>query len=122
YVMYVYLFFFFFSSRRRHTRSKRDWSSDVCSSDLCRQFGHGYDLPERLLLRVVVRNELVAVGKVAGHEQIVAARELWLHFLRDRPLVLGEHDRREERSKRRAFADEPSDFLLVHRDSCRPVV
>src|SRR5699024_12147464 len=26
--------FFFFSSRRRHTRSKRDWSSDVCSSDL----------------------------------------------------------------------------------------
>src|SRR5699024_11928958 len=33
--MYVlYLYFFFFSSRRRHTRSKRDWSSDVCSSDL----------------------------------------------------------------------------------------
>src|SRR5438105_10966783 len=25
---------FFFSSRRRHTRSTRDWSSDVCSSDL----------------------------------------------------------------------------------------
>src|SRR5438067_11094856 len=29
--------FFFFSSRRRHTRSKRDWSSDVCSSDLAGQ-------------------------------------------------------------------------------------
>src|SRR5699024_11919221 len=29
-----YLVLFFFSSRRRHTRSKRDWSSDVCSSDL----------------------------------------------------------------------------------------
>src|SRR5207249_6405439 len=28
---------FFFSSRRRHTRSKRDWSSDVCSSDLATQ-------------------------------------------------------------------------------------
>src|SRR5438874_13644742 len=27
---------FFFSSRRRHTRSLRDWSSDVCSSDLLR--------------------------------------------------------------------------------------
>src|SRR3712207_3289824 len=27
--------FFFFSSRRRHTRYWRDWSSDVCSSDLC---------------------------------------------------------------------------------------
>src|SRR2546422_1830756 len=30
------LFFFFFSSRRRHTRCSRDWSSDVCSSDLLR--------------------------------------------------------------------------------------
>src|SRR6266852_9356016 len=28
------MFFFFFSSRRRHTRCYRDWSSDVCSSDL----------------------------------------------------------------------------------------
>src|SRR5256884_7475983 len=27
-------FMFFFSSRRRHTRCSRDWSSDVCSSDL----------------------------------------------------------------------------------------
>src|SRR5690606_39528057 len=28
------IIFFFFSSRRRHTRFSRDWSSDVCSSDL----------------------------------------------------------------------------------------
>src|SRR5687768_13433268 len=33
------MFIFFFSSRRRHTRCSRDWSSDVCSSDL-------FDLPE----------------------------------------------------------------------------
>src|SRR5690349_22399325 len=33
-VFVVCFFFFFFSSRRRHTRSLRDWSSDVCSSDL----------------------------------------------------------------------------------------
>src|SRR4030042_4057762 len=34
--MGVYVFFvFFFPSRRRHTRCSRDWSSDVCSSDLC---------------------------------------------------------------------------------------
>src|SRR5438874_12346139 len=32
-----FFFFFFFSSRRRHTRSLRDWSSDVCSSDLITQ-------------------------------------------------------------------------------------
>src|SRR3712207_5555431 len=31
---YKYMLFFFFSSRRRHTRYWRDWSSDVCSSDL----------------------------------------------------------------------------------------
>src|SRR2546422_3796612 len=31
--------FFFFSSRRRHTRCSRDWSSDVCSSDLVALFG-----------------------------------------------------------------------------------
>src|SRR2546428_11034323 len=31
------MYFFFFSSRRRHTRSDRDWSSDVCSSDLIGQ-------------------------------------------------------------------------------------
>src|SRR5215471_19366657 len=30
----MFICFFFFSSRRRHTRSLRDWSSDVCSSDL----------------------------------------------------------------------------------------
>src|SRR5687768_18378891 len=30
----LFFFFFFFSSRRRHTRCSRDWSSDVCSSDL----------------------------------------------------------------------------------------
>src|SRR5204862_698650 len=34
YFFFFFFFFFFFSSRRRHTRSLRDWSSDVCSSDL----------------------------------------------------------------------------------------
>src|SRR5207245_8410749 len=29
---------FFFSSRRRHTRCYRDWSSDVCSSDLAKLY------------------------------------------------------------------------------------
>src|SRR5215203_6763209 len=39
----VCMIFFFFSSRRRHTRYWRDWSSDVCSSDL----EHG-NLPGRV--------------------------------------------------------------------------
>src|SRR5207247_8296792 len=38
-VLVYLLFFFFFSSRRRHTRSTRDWSSDVCSSDLAAALG-----------------------------------------------------------------------------------
>src|SRR3989440_7345819 len=37
-------FCFFFSSRRRHTRSDRDWSSDVCSSDLERGQIHDAEL------------------------------------------------------------------------------
>src|SRR3989449_5730268 len=37
---------FFFSSRRRHTRCSRDWSSDVCSSDLVR--GASDRVPEAL--------------------------------------------------------------------------
>src|SRR5947209_4093320 len=45
-----FVVFFFFSSRRRHTRYWRDWSSDVCSSDL-----HPFDAEivaqRRLLLR-----------------------------------------------------------------------
>src|SRR5439155_13994166 len=45
--------FFFFSSRRRHTRWPRDWSSDVCSSDL--------DV-FRLLLGALSLGALAAVG------------------------------------------------------------
>src|SRR5258707_11421838 len=41
--------YFFFSSRRRHTRYWRDWSSDVCSSDLTAwEFG---DLEEVMEIR-----------------------------------------------------------------------
>src|SRR5439155_11564585 len=39
-LVYELSFFFFFSSRRRHTRWPRDWSSDVCSSDLADRGGH----------------------------------------------------------------------------------
>src|SRR5699024_12167277 len=38
FLLFFFFIFFFFSSRRRHTRSKRDWSSDVCSSDLYLKF------------------------------------------------------------------------------------
>src|SRR3712207_9281462 len=43
----LYVFFFFFSSRRRHTRYWRDWSSDVCSSDLSMRDTFDADQPSR---------------------------------------------------------------------------
>src|SRR5207245_5766865 len=45
----MFCLFFFFSSRRRHTRCYRDWSSDVCSSDLLEVLGvHLWLLLQRL--------------------------------------------------------------------------
>src|SRR5690606_40571195 len=53
--------FFFFSSRRRHTRFSRDWSSDVCSSDL--EFVAGHD-----------EISLVAGSPMASGNQTVGVR------------------------------------------------
>src|SRR6266704_5849019 len=68
---------FFFSSRRRHTRSKRDWSSDVCSSDL--------GLYGTLAYRVDRRTSEIGVRIALGaqHGQV-----LWL-ILRESLLVSG---------------------------------
>src|SRR5690606_41072022 len=44
---------FFFSSRRRHTSFSRDWSSDVCSSDLDAMLAYGREAAERGL-RVII--------------------------------------------------------------------
>src|SRR5207249_5535621 len=44
--------FIFLSSRRRHTRSKRDWSSDVCSSDL---IGHDQEITIKELFQVICK-------------------------------------------------------------------
>src|SRR2546429_5354250 len=45
--------FFFFSSRRRHTRCSRDWSSDVCSSDLAHGFLASLNFPGPGYLEVI---------------------------------------------------------------------
>src|SRR5206468_7538216 len=64
---------FFFSSRRRHTRSDRDWSSDVCSSDLLRHVRTG---------RARSRADLVALTGASRNtvsarvDQLIAARLL----------------------------------------------
>src|SRR5206468_9776608 len=50
---------FFFSSRRRHTRSDRDWSSDVCSSDLIALYLLGFELRDPCLQLLIRRDERV---------------------------------------------------------------
>src|SRR5690349_23489875 len=68
----IYLFFFF-SSRRRHTRSLRDWSSDVCSSDLERIAGRTQkpsscvvEAVRHLLRRRTLKIALLGAGLAAG--------------------------------------------------------
>src|SRR5260370_19823467 len=50
-------FFLFFSSRRRHTRFKCDWSSDVCSSDLFETSGEFFGVWERVKTMVPTARE-----------------------------------------------------------------
>src|SRR6266550_7700701 len=82
-------FFFFFSSRRRHTRCSRDWSSDVCSSDL--NAGQlvgtvmiarvwrvaGFELAGSPLVRRAVQIAAIAIALVAaGWLGVTSAREV----------------------------------------------
>src|SRR5258707_13008119 len=62
--MLLRFLFFFFSSRRRHTRYWRDWSSDVCSSDL----------HVRLLAELVTDRE-TTLGMPNGHTRFLALIE-----------------------------------------------
>src|SRR5215217_2085127 len=60
---------FFFSSRRRHTRYWRDWSSDVCSSDLAPTGG------DRQQLGPAVVRVLGALDRAALHESVDGAAD-----------------------------------------------
>src|SRR5205809_2214126 len=61
------LFFFFFSSRRRHTRCSRDWSSDVCSSDLLGRDGDRVHRLDRRVLRAELRQPCATVPAGGRH-------------------------------------------------------
>src|SRR5215217_1342120 len=97
----VMMFFFFFSSRRRHTRYWRDWSSDVCSSDLMGfpnvewpsvylTADRYYASPQQFLTNEVAAiqddtnaskyiKETVTAGYVRGDSKFVSNR-LWLVY------------------------------------------
>src|SRR5690606_40116348 len=80
---------FFFSRRRRHTRFSRDWSSDVCSSDLRHQILAGKrqagramlflqgELPAFRRLRLVGRTEQEEVRNGARSEERRVGKECW---------------------------------------------
>src|SRR5690606_7313869 len=75
---------FFFSRRRRHTRFSRDWSSDVCSSDLVRETHDDSGTPavqEIVLHRL--RHE-ARVGMAAEHAAVVVEAR-YRNGLVDRP-------------------------------------
>src|SRR3712207_7753850 len=80
------MIFFFFSSRRRHTRYWRDWSSDVCSSDLEFFFSDGASSDP-----LAVRRDLVF--GVRGHPvEATTAR----HYVPRRGTVVGKENVRSE--------------------------
>src|SRR5437660_9695354 len=64
---------FFFSSRRRHTRWPRDWSSDVCSSDLQEeiaeaQFAAGAN--HQIQIRQMARIEMAVDGLLINLQMV----------------------------------------------------
>src|SRR2546429_9781647 len=63
------MFVFFFSSRRRHTRCSRDWSSDVCSSDLHERQSLAARAADQLAGLVRVEQQLAGAG---GRRVVVA--------------------------------------------------
>src|SRR2546429_4034517 len=91
------ILFFFFSSRRRHTRCSRDWSSDVCSSDLLESAAHarGYEVvvantdysSEQLVSSV----RLMIGWRVAGLAAIVS--EMDSHLMRSEERRVGKECR-----------------------------
>src|SRR3712207_1437842 len=83
------LLFFFFSSRRRHTRYWRDWSSDVCSSDLDEQLhvrvlGEGEAQGVRGVGVGVVRSVVPAADAAAEDEVFEVGAEIQLRRSEER--------------------------------------
>src|SRR5690606_39597199 len=73
---------FFFSSRRRHTRFSRDWSSDVCSSDLALEAVHGFDVveQERQVEDLQLLGVVLELGQGRG-DDVDVAQQQGFHFL-----------------------------------------
>src|SRR5690606_39380398 len=86
------VFLLFFTSRRRHTRFSRDWSSDVCSSDLGRQV-----LSERDAISPGEVSDVMTISTPRGGQYRVVlddGTEVWLNA----ESTLRSEERREGKS------------------------
>src|SRR2546429_1507713 len=72
-------FIFFFSSRRRHTRCSRDWSSDVCSSDLFLFLVERSIRDDRLALSLGIREDVLDLRLLVVSE--IQTVQRGLHFV-----------------------------------------
>src|SRR2546422_1439113 len=96
----MYFLFFFFSSRRRHTRCSRDWSSDVCSSDLTMIVHIG-----ALLGTIMVANVW---------ERILPAQQQMLDATRaGRPADFTLGERAKQRSMHNSYMTFPLLFIML---------
>src|SRR5690606_40779990 len=64
--------FFFFSSRRRHTRFSRDWSSDVCSSDLGHNQQYWWQYADDAAMRLRVCEHVILSSRPDAVERTLA--------------------------------------------------
>src|SRR5690606_40009130 len=88
----------FFSSRRRHTRFSRDWSSDVCSSDLTFTLSNFGTLFGRYANPIVVPPQVAILGAGGIRQQPVAVEgRVEIHPILPLSLTFDHRVRSEER-------------------------
>src|SRR6478672_5160997 len=103
---------FFFSSRRRHTRSDRDWSSDVCSSDLVPRGG------VRIARRTVDLDGRLHGRRGGGPVRRGDGRERVIEF---RPLEkIRISKAAQQRDQLRQYASERADIAEAEVDGLEP--
>src|SRR6266498_5992008 len=105
-------FFFFFSSRRRHTRCGRDWSSDVCSSDLeVRKRIDDAKLPEPV--HVVAMREVDRLGRMGPTSPEYQMLRTYVDWLLDVPWSVTTPDRLDPVEARRVLDEDHYDLDKV---------
>src|SRR5699024_11818824 len=106
--------FCFFSSRRRHTRSKRDWSSDVCSSDL---LDEGCKVVDGLDLLVIINGAGVDNLEVTRDRDVVDP-DLGASRVEANRSVIVQIARSEERrvGKESRYSRWPVEGMKIRRD------